>query len=110
MVNKTKANIKSHEYETTRIKFELDKMNVMDKIEWHKKIVNVVSRDLIQATTNVKKMRGLVTKLENKLNQEKNIDRARLVRIHDLMQRVIILGEYPNNKDIVNVRKLGVLV
>jgi hypothetical protein len=32
-VNKIEGEIKSHEYETTKVKFDLDKMTVGDKIE-----------------------------------------------------------------------------
>jgi hypothetical protein len=66
-VGNIEANIRAHEYETTKVKFDLDKMLIIDKIEWHKQIGNVVSRDLIHTTTNVKNLRGMTTKLENQL-------------------------------------------
>jgi hypothetical protein len=33
------SEIKAHEYNTTKIKFNLNEMHVIDKIEWHKKLV-----------------------------------------------------------------------
>jgi hypothetical protein len=63
-VDRTEGEIKTHEYETTKVKFDLDKMHVGDKIEWDKQNGNMVSRDFIQATMNVKKLKGMVNKLE----------------------------------------------
>jgi hypothetical protein len=47
--------IKSHEYETTKVTFDLNQMPPEDKIEWHKQTGNMVSRDLMQATIQFKK-------------------------------------------------------
>ena len=34
-VNNSEKEIKSHEYETTKVTIYLDKMSIGDKIEWH---------------------------------------------------------------------------
>jgi hypothetical protein len=41
----------------------------------------------------------MLTKLENRLKQEKVVNKARLVNIHDLEQQIIALGEDSNDKD-----------
>ena len=59
-------------------------MPMGDKIEWHTKIGNMVSRDLIQATTNAKKLKGMVSKLESQMKHKKIVNKEILVSIHDL--------------------------
>ena len=46
-MGKIGANIRTHEYETTKVKFDLNEMHVIVNIDWHKQIGNVMSRDLL---------------------------------------------------------------
>jgi hypothetical protein len=48
-LDKTKGEIEAHDYDTTKVKFYLEKIPKVHKIEWHKKNCNMVSRDLIQS-------------------------------------------------------------
>ena len=68
-VDKIENDIKTYEYDITKVKFDMDKMLAVEKIEWNQKIGNMISRDLTQATGNVKNMKGMVNKLENQLKQ-----------------------------------------
>jgi hypothetical protein len=58
-----------------------------------------MSRDLMQATRNVRKLTMMVIKLENWIKQERVMNMARFVNILDLEQKFIALGEDPNDKD-----------
>ena len=48
-------------------------------IQWR-----LLSKDLNQATTNVKKFKETITKLEQKLKKEKLINKSKALAIHDL--------------------------
>jgi hypothetical protein len=98
-VNKSKGEIEFPEYEIAKVKFDLDNMCIGDNIEWHKHIGKMVSIDLMQETTHFKKLTTMVTKLENHLKQERVVNKARLVNIHYLEQRIISLGEDSNDKN-----------
>jgi len=69
-VNKDEGEIKSHEYETTKVKFDLDNMLIGYTIECHKQIRTMVSIYLMQATTNIKKFITMATKLEDHLKKK----------------------------------------
>ena len=70
-VDKLDTYLRLHEYETTKLKIDLNEIHVMDKIKWHKQTRNIMSRDLFQATTNFKRLRGIQVKLENQWKQDK---------------------------------------
>jgi hypothetical protein len=56
-VDKQEKDLKPNEYETTKFTIDFNKLPPEDKIEWHKQIGNIVARDLIQASVNVKHLR-----------------------------------------------------
>jgi len=90
--------IKSHKYETTRVTIDLEKILLEDKIEWHKKTSNMVSKDLIQAIINVRRLNIKVKILENQSNIEKITNRARQISISDLEKKLIALRYDPSDK------------
>lgn len=69
--DKSEVEIKKIEYDATLIKKYLKIMHVIYKFECHRKIGNMVSRDLIHTNTSTNKLQGMVEKIERKLKQEK---------------------------------------
>jgi hypothetical protein len=95
-----------HEAETpdsdaTMIKFDLNKLHVMEKIKWHRQTSDMVSRELIQATVDVGKLQKIISKLIVQLKQEKVINSAKMVRIHNLENKSVSLGTNPKNGEVV---------
>jgi hypothetical protein len=56
-VDKLEKDMRPQDYEITKFNLYLNSMPLEDKIEWHNQNVNVVENDLIQVTTNVRKLR-----------------------------------------------------
>jgi hypothetical protein len=64
-VDNQENDLKYNEYETTKFTMDFDKLPPEDKIEWHKQIGNIVSRDMIQAFINVNRLNIQMINLEN---------------------------------------------
>jgi hypothetical protein len=64
-VDKQKKYLKPNEYETTKFTIYLNSLPPKEKIEWHRKIGNIVSKDMIQTYINVKRLKMKMGKLEN---------------------------------------------
>jgi len=52
-------------------------MHLKDKMELHKKVLDVLHRDVTKTHANVKKLQDALGKVEKQLRQEKVITRAR---------------------------------
>jgi hypothetical protein len=63
-----------------------------------KKTGNMVSRDLIQATINIRRLRMQINRLENQLKIEKSTNKAHQISINDLEKKLIALGQAPGDK------------
>jgi hypothetical protein len=71
---------------------DFDKFPLEDKIEWHRQIGNIVARDLIQTSNNLKRLKMKMRKLENQGQTKKATNKAHLVSINDLEQNLIYIG------------------
>lgn len=51
------------EYKSTKLRINLDQVNVVEKIELHKKTCEIVFKDLLQNTTNLGKLQSMLKKV-----------------------------------------------
>ena len=68
------------------------------KIEWHRQIGNIVARDPIQTYINLKRLKIKMRRLENEVQIKKATNKAHLVSINDLEQKLISLGTTIENR------------
>jgi hypothetical protein len=96
-VNKQEKDLKSHEYDTINFTVDFDKFPLEDKIEWHRQVGNIVARDMIQTYINLKRLKMKMRKIENHVQTKKATNKAHLVSINDLEQKLIYLGKTIEN-------------
>jgi len=99
--NKAKHDTKIFYYDASRIKFDLSKLHIMDKIEWHRQTGDMVTKALIQATVDDGKLQKIILKLTTPLKQENVIYKARTVRILALENKLMTLGADPKDEEVV---------
>ena len=80
----------------SEIEVKLDKISVLDKIQLHKQIGDVIYYDLLHATVEVTRLQSLVDKMEIQLKHEKVENKANLIQIKKLQGDIISLGTKPN--------------
>jgi len=90
-VNKKENDLKSHEYETINFTVDFDKLPPENTIEWHRQLGNIVARDPIQTSINLKMLKIKMRKLENQVQTKKATNKAHLVSINVLEQKLIYL-------------------
>ena len=72
--------VKKHEdYQATQFKLKLYEINMMDKMDLHSQIGEMISRDLVQTTTSMERINkmGRKIKFENQWKQEKVVTREK---------------------------------
>jgi sugar diacid utilization regulator len=80
------------DYKTTSIHVDLNQVNAIDMVEWHKKTREMVSRRLIQSTIDVKKLQNLVSKINIHLKNERIINIVNVTRVKYLENKMITLS------------------
>ena len=97
-VNKQEKDLKSHDYETINFTLDFDKLPPEGKIEWRSQIGNIVARYPIQTSINLKRLKIKMRRLENEVQIKKATNKAHLVSINDLEQKLISLGTTIENR------------
>lgn len=87
-----------------KIKIKLDKLNMPDKINFHKQANDIIYVDLWESTLGISKLNKKLSKLEGKLKQEKATNKALKVHIKKLESDLLVVGE--DTKDIQTVKNL----
>ena len=73
---------KPKDYQSTKFKLKLDEINIIDKMDFHRKIGEMIFRDLLQTTTSMGRILKMENKDENKWKQEKGVTRTKKIRIN----------------------------
>jgi hypothetical protein len=76
---------------------------VVDEVEWHTQIGDMVSRDLIQATVDAGKLQKMVTKLAGEVKQERVINKSRHVKIQYPEDKIVALATDKKDKEVVKI-------
>ena len=79
------------------MEFRLEKINVPDTIQLHRKTGNLLYSDLLKASLKITNLQSVIDQLENQLRQEKVENKASSVQINNLQTDLITSGTKPNN-------------
>jgi len=80
------------DYKATHIQMKLDEISVVYKFDLHRKTSEIVCRDLMKATANMRKMGNLVKKGERKKKHEKSANKGEQLKIESLKHKAISIG------------------
>jgi len=75
-IDKSERDLKPRDYKTTKFTIDFEKLPPEDKIKSNKQTGNIVARDLIQASVNVKQLKMRMSKLQNQLQIETATNKA----------------------------------
>ena len=64
------------EENVTEVKFQMDKVNILDKILFHKKTNEMLYYDLLHMSLNKSKLENKVDRLEKQMKKEKAMSRS----------------------------------
>jgi FtsZ-binding cell division protein ZapB len=87
----------TEENKVTEMKIKTDQINAPDKIHLHKQTSEMIYGDLLQSTLNIARLERKVTKLEGKLKQEKETNRAWHIQIKRIESYIMVVGAEPGN-------------
>lgn len=62
---------KVRDFNASKVKLKLDDISIVDKIDLHRKIREMIFRDLLHTTTSMIILQEIVEKVEKQLKQEK---------------------------------------
>ena len=74
---------------------------MVDKIKLHRRIGKIIFTDLLHSTLSNDKLQTNLAKLEHQLKQEKTINKSWQVQIKEYKQKLMNLGDDPNNSEFV---------
>ena len=96
---KSKQVKSSKDFKATQLNFNMNEMHVLDKVDLHRKMGEMVSKDLIQSTTSLNKLQVQLEKVQKQLRIQRIKNRERQTKINDLEQMIIKLGYNPNDPE-----------
>ena len=85
------------EDKVSEVKIKPDKINMLDKIHFHKKTSDIIYVDMLQSTFEISKMETKVPKLEGKFKKEKAANKAWHAQIKRLDTYILVVGVDPKN-------------
>lgn len=103
---KFKQTKSEEDYKASQIKIRLDQVNIVDKINLHRQIGEIIYSNLVQSTVSNTKFQANLAKVQNHLMQEKTENKAWQVQIRELQQKIIDLGvDLENAKPVKDLLK-----
>ena len=94
----------TEEEKVTEVKIQMDKVNIPDKILFHKKTNEMLYYDLMHMSLNKNKLENKVERLEKKLKKEKAMRRAWQTQVKSYENKLIVAGIQPKEKQ--SIKKL----
>ena len=76
----------------------MDKIGILDKINFHKKEIEILYSDLLKSYLNKNKLEAKVVKLEEKIKREKDASKGWKVQVKKLETNLVNVDSKPNEK------------
>jgi hypothetical protein len=81
----------------TNISIDLNAVHPVDKMDLHRHIGEMLNKDVMITSLGIKKIQTINEKIRNQLKQEKLSNKTKQMRVEELEQWVIDLGENPQD-------------
>lgn len=90
------------EDKVSEIKIMMDQLNVLDKVNFHKKMSGVLYSDLLYSTLSTKKLQEKVEKLEWQLRKRKSMSKSWQTQVKKMEEDLLEKGIQPGKKHSIN--------
>lgn len=105
---------RTEHYKAAKLAIDLKKMHLVDQMDLHRKTGEMIFIKLTIITSNACKLENMVSNVTNQLKQEKIATRIMYMKIDELEQLIIKLGENPKEatsiQDLIKSRDIEIQV